>query len=132
MNPSDSALILPDKLVEDKVLGDEPKPLMTGLYIRQVYVGSLTGTVLGVGRTAHSLVEPTAAVAAGDNDRHTGMLPQRFKHLLTETLQIGDSVDARLVADAKPHGGSGTGELVKREMFRQHILHWITILDCYT
>ena len=118
MNPSSATNELPDELVEDEVLVDVFKPLMTSLRIGQMDVGSLAGAVLRVGGSAHSFVETAAAETAGDNDRHTCMLTQRLEHLLAEALQIGDRIRTRLIAYTEARSGDGASELLQREMFR--------------
>ena len=118
MNPGSAANELPDELVKDEVLVDVFKPLMTSLRIGYVDVGSLAGAVLRVGDSAHSFVETATAETAGDNDRHTSMLTQRLEHLLAEALQIGDSIDTRLIAYTEARSGDGASELLQREMFR--------------
>ena len=88
---------------------------------RQMDVGSLAALMLRVAHSAHSLVEPRAAVARVDA-YGSELVAQGLQHSLAEVAQRDDVLRRGGVVDVEPPGSGARHKLAEAEVLRQRHL----------
>ena len=102
--------VLEEQLVEVRVADDPLEPLARHLFIGHRQVGSLAQHVLRAPYATHRTVQCLAAIAAGDADRLSVVLAQRFQHFLAQAPHGQHLLIARLVVDAQSLGSDTLGK----------------------
>ena len=111
------------QLVEVRLIHDEVHHSDHLLRVVNHKVSRLSPEVLRIILTSHQFVDLLRAESRVDPHRRAEMFPQRFQHILTQSLQVFHLYLVRLIfhTPSRPH--CRVGHLLKGEMFCQILAH---------